>query len=241
MSNLETLQIKKFKFNDIHNTFEQSAPYEPMRNKSLIIFIINNDGNGRKALIKKLLEPIITNTNPKNQWSLLLPSDILDRDVVNTDNTKINYLEGFDGTKIEESLQMQIEKKKSCVNDNKGIHNSLLVLDNCITSEFNNNDGVLKKIAMNGRCYHYGLIIGMETPISCNPEIRLNTDLIFIFNTKNLTVLSKIYMQYCGIFPTFELFVQILRLCAPDSNQCLVIDNTIKSNSIEDCVFYLEL
>lgn len=238
---LQNIEIKKFRYNDIHNTFEQSAPYEPMRNKSLIIFIINNDDNSRKNLIRKLLEPIITNRNPNNSWSLFLPKDyILNEDDVNLDNTKINILEGFNETEINESLKMQIEKKKLKSNSNIGNHHSLLVLDNCLTKE-QCNSSILKKIVMNGRCYYYGLIIGMETPISCKPEIRLNTDLIFIFNTENMTVLSNIYMQYGGIFPTFEIFVQILRSCAPNSNQCLVIDNTIHSHSIRDCVFYLEL
>jgi hypothetical protein len=51
---LQNIELKKFKYNDIHNTFEKSAPYEPMRNKSLIIFIINNDDNSRKNLITPL-------------------------------------------------------------------------------------------------------------------------------------------------------------------------------------------
>lgn len=237
---LEYIKLKNFKYNDIHNTFEQSAPYEPMRNKSLVIFIINNDDNSRKNLIKKLLEPIITNKNTNNNWSLFLPKDYIllnEEKDANLDTTKINFLEGFDENKISETLQMQIEKKKVKSN---GIHHSLLVLDNCLTNEKCNNS-ILRNITLNGRCYHYGLIIGMETPLNFNPAIRCNTDLIFIFNTKNITVLSKIYMQYCGIFPTFEIFIQILRTYAPNSNQCLVIDNTIQSNSISDCVFYLEV
>lgn len=234
---LQNIELKKFKYNDIHNTFEKSAPYEPMRNKSLIIFIINNDDNSRKNLIKNLLEPIITNRNPNNSWSLFLPKDYnLNEEDVNLDNTKINILEGFDENKINETLQKQIEKKK--LKSNSDYH-SLLVLDNYITKEQCNNS-ILKNIVLNGRCYYYGVIIGMKNPLHFSPDIRCNTDLIFIFNTKNMTVLSNIYMQYCGIFPTFEIFVQILRAYSPNSNQCLVID-TNNSNSISDCVFYLEL
>ncbi len=39
------------------------------------------------------------------------------------------------------------------------------------------------------------------------------------------------------MFPTFEIFAQVMDQCT-ENFECLVIDNTTKSNKIEDMVFW---
>ena len=39
------------------------------------------------------------------------------------------------------------------------------------------------------------------------------------------------------MFPTFEIFCQVMNQCT-ENYECLVINNTVRSNKLEDCVFW---
>ena len=47
----------------------------------------------------------------------------------------------------------------------------------------------------------------------------------------------KLWKNFCGIFPTFQSFQETFTACT-ENYECLVLDNTSKSNKIEDCVFW---
>ena len=48
---------------------------------------------------------------------------------------------------------------------------------------------------------------------------------------------KRLYEHYAGMFPTFEIFCQVMDPCTEDFN-CLVINNNAKSNKLEDQVFW---
>jgi hypothetical protein len=48
---------------------------------------------------------------------------------------------------------------------------------------------------------------------------------------------KRIYDSFAGMFPTFEMFCQVMDQCT-ENYECLVIDNTSKSNRLEEQVFW---
>jgi len=102
-----------------------------------------------------------------------------------------------------------------------------IILDNCIDPW--EKSASMKTLFLNGRNLRTSLFITMSFA-HLKPELRANIDFIFIAREKNERDLLKIYEQYGGMFPTFEEFKQ------------LVIDNTSRSNKIEDvfCWFKAE-
>jgi hypothetical protein len=48
---------------------------------------------------------------------------------------------------------------------------------------------------------------------------------------------EKIYKNFFGIFPQFSIFQDVMNACT-EGYDCLVLDNTSKSNNIQDCVFW---
>jgi hypothetical protein len=46
-----------------------------------------------------------------------------------------------------------------------------------------------------------------------------------------------LYKHFFGIFPTFDSFNEVMNQCT-ENYECLVLDNTSKSNKIEDVVFW---
>jgi hypothetical protein len=48
---------------------------------------------------------------------------------------------------------------------------------------------------------------------------------------------ERLWKMFFGIFPTLDAFNAALTACT-ENYSCLVLDNTSKSNKIEDCVFW---
>jgi hypothetical protein len=69
------------------------------------------------------------------------------------------------------------------------------------------------------------------------PALRTNVDYIFVCKEPKKSNRKKLYEQYCGIFPDYEMFEKVLTETTNDYG-CLVIDNTSTSEKIEDQVFW---
>ena len=80
------------------------------------------------------------------------------------------------------------------------------------------------------------LILTMQYAMGITPNLRTNIDYVFICREPRLNIQKKLYEHYCGIFPSFDMFRQILEQCTRDYG-CMVIDNSSTSERIEDQVF----
>lgn len=115
---------------------------------------------------------------------------------------------------------------------------AFFVMDDCLY-----DNGAWKKdknigwIFMNGRHYGIFFIITMQYPLGIGPNLRTNIDYVFILRENIVNNRRRIYENYAGMFPTFEIFQSIMDQCT-ENYECLVIHNNAKSNKIEDQVFW---
>jgi hypothetical protein len=114
----------------------------------------------------------------------------------------------------------------------------ILIDNNCISnlSSFS-TDKNMRELFLNGRHYHIRYILNSDYPILLTPMLRTNIDLIFIKGTGNINYKRDIYARYATIFPSFEIFCNILEECSRD-NGYLVIHNSSRSIKLEDMIFY---
>jgi hypothetical protein len=77
----------------------------------------------------------------------------------------------------------------------------------------------------------------MQAPMAISPGLRSNIDYTFILRTPNQKNRKDLYDNYCGMFPSREIFEKVLDACTEDFG-CIVIDNTTRSNKLEDQVFH---
>ena len=113
-----------------------------------------------------------------------------------------------------------------------------LVLDDLLSDAKNwKNDRQIRELLMNGR--HYGLTtwISLQYPLGIPPDLRTNLDFIFIFREPIRANRKRLYENFAGCVGSYDEFQVILDQCTSDYS-CLVVDNTTKSNNIEDMVFY---
>lgn len=114
---------------------------------------------------------------------------------------------------------------------------AFLLFDDCLSDAgMWSKDERIKEIFFNGRHYKLLFLLTMQSPMGIPPAMRANIDYTFILKNNNSTDREKIYKNYAGMFPSREIFETVLDQCTEDHN-CLVINNSTLSNSMEDQVF----
>lgn len=114
---------------------------------------------------------------------------------------------------------------------------AFLILDDCLYDGSWIREESTRYVFMNGRHVDLTTMITMQYPLGITPNLRTNVDFIFILReniTKNRRI---IYENYAGMFPTFEMFCQVMDSCT-ENYECLVICNGVQSNKLEDQVFW---
>lgn len=116
---------------------------------------------------------------------------------------------------------------------------AFLILDDCLYDKTWPNDKNIRALFMNGRHFKVFLLITMQYPLGIPPHLRCNVDYVFIFRENQVKNRERIYQQYAGMFPTFEIFNQVMDQCT-ENYECIVIDNKSQSNKIEDQVYWFK-
>ena len=114
---------------------------------------------------------------------------------------------------------------------------AFLILDDCLYDNSWTKDINIKSCFMNGRHYKIFFLITMQFPLGIPPHLRANIDYIFIFRDNMIRNKQKIYEHYAGMFPNFDVFRTVMDSCT-ENYECLVINNKVQSNKIEDQVFW---
>ena len=139
-----------------------------------------------------------------------------------------------------EAVDRVIQRQRKIVNGankHKPGNNAFIILDDCMYDTKFVRDTQLRTIFLNGRHYKLFFLMTLQYAIDLPPALRANSDYIFVFKEPVLANREKLYKNFFGIFPTFDMFNKVLEACTEDYG-CLVLDNTVRSNKISDCVFW---
>lgn len=116
---------------------------------------------------------------------------------------------------------------------------AFLIMDDCLHDSCWKKDKNIRYIFMNGRHQNIMFLLPMQYPLGIPPDLRTNVDYTFILRENNYTNRKRIYENYASIFPTFEVFCTVMDTIT-EGYGCLVVDNTSRSNKLEECVFWYE-
>ena len=98
-------------------------------------------------------------------------------------------------------------------------------------------DTCIRQCFMNGRHWKIFFMLTMQYVMDLPPALRANVDYVFILRENIIQNREKLYKSFFGIFPSFDMFCKVMDACT-ENYECLVLDNTVKSNKIQDCVFW---
>ncbi len=138
-------------------------------------------------------------------------------------------------TKITDQYNSEVKKMGRSDLDPR----AFLILDDCLYDKTWPNSKNIRCLFMNGRHYKVFFLITMQYPLGIPPHLRANVDYVFIFRDNQVKNRERIYQQYAGMFPTFDIFNQCMDQCT-ENYECMVIDNKTQSNKLEDQVFWFK-
>lgn len=135
-----------------------------------------------------------------------------------------------------EVIEKVIDRQKRLKSTNK-TSPAFILLDDCMWNKAFLKDTCIRQCFMNGRHWNIFFMLTMQYCMDLSPDLRTNVDYVFILRENVIQNRERLWKSFFGIFPSFELFNQVMNACT-ENFECLVLDNTSRSNKIEDCVFY---
>lgn len=136
-----------------------------------------------------------------------------------------------------EAIERVLDRQKQIIGSGGKNSGAFLLLDDCMYDRKFMKDICIRQCFMNGRHWKIFFMLTMQYCMDLTPDLRANVDYVFILRENVIQNREKLYKSFFGIFPTFDMFNQIMTACT-ENYECLVLDNTSKSNKIEDCVFW---
>jgi hypothetical protein len=218
------LRLKKF---DMRNIADDKT-----------VVMIGKRGTGKSFLIKDLLYHhqdiplgiVVSGTEGANEfYKNIVPPQFIHPKV--TDDLLGNI------TSRQSKITKRVKKEENLYGSTKIDPRMFLILDDCLYDDSWAKKVDIRGYFMNGRHYKMLFIITMQYPLGIPPALRTNIDYVFILRENINKNKERIFESYAGIFPTYNLFSQVMDQCT-ENYECLVIDNTSKSNKLEDVVYW---
>ena len=203
--------------------------------KSPMIVIIGKKDTGKSFLVRDILHntqdcfpigTVISGTEVANEFfQHMVPSKLIH------DKYKPDIIMNVIRRQL--SLKQQRNHNRSSNIDPR----TFLILDDCLYDASWIREESTRYVFMNGRHIDLSTMITMQYPLGITPNLRTNVDFVFILRENILGNRKRIYENYAGMFPTFEMFCQFMDQCT-ENYECLVICNSSSSNKLEDQVFW---
>jgi hypothetical protein len=95
-----------------------------------------------------------------------------------------------------------------------------------------------RAIINNNHVLNLHTIVSNQCVMSC--LLKTTPDYVFIYGYAVFKERERLFEQYRSVFPSFDVFCKILDSITSDmaAYNCLVIDNTVKSDKLEDRVYW---
>ena len=216
---MSELQLRMFDMNDLKD--------------DSVIALIGKRDTGKTFLCKDILHhhknipvgQVISGTEGANQfYSKMVP--------------KLFIHNEFNPQIIQNMLKRQKMLLEKIHNGHNNIDpRSFLILDDCLYDNSWAKDKNMRSVFMNGRHFKLLFILTMQFALGIPPNLRTNIDYIFILRENYVSNRKRLYEHYAGMFPSFDMFCQIMDQCT-ENYECLVINNNAKSNKLTDQVFW---
>ena len=132
---------------------------------------------------------------------------------------------------------IQGQRKAIKDKERKGDKSCFILLDDCMYDKKNMRSKDIRGIFMNGRHWRILFLLTMQYCMDLPPDLRANCDYVFVLREPVIQNREKLYKSFFGIFPTFDSFQTAMTACT-ENYECLVLDNSSKSNKIEDVVYW---
>ncbi len=219
-----SLELRKFNMNEIDN--------------DKVVVLIGKRETGKSFLVKDLLYhnqsipvgTVISGTEGANSfYSKIMPSIFIHGEY------KAEIIHNV--LKRQKKIIFSMQQEKESIGKSNIDPRAFIILDDCLYDQSWVKNKDVRSLFMNGRHYKIMFIITMQYALGIPPNLRTNIDYTFLLRENIVSNRKRLYEQYAGMFPSFDIFCQVMDQCT-ENFECLVINNNAKSNKLEDQVFW---
>ena len=114
-----------------------------------------------------------------------------------------------------------------------------LVMDDTMYDKQTLKSKNMRMLFMNGRHRKIFFLCAVQYLMDIPPDIRTNVDYLFVLKENVLSNREKLHKQFFGMFAEYKDFSVVMNSCT-SGFQCMVLDNTARSNNPSDCVFWYQ-
>jgi len=226
---LSTLRIKELDLNTLKP--EHITDYK----NGCKLVIIGAPGTGKSTIIKSILYSkkhilavgqVFSGTEDSNGFfGEFFPESFIYNGL---DNSDLSPLENF---------KKRQKIAKQYIESSGGVPWAVQIIDDCTYDTSFLKKPIVKEYYKNGRHFRMLHILSLQYCLDIKPDVRVNINGVFILRESRLDIRKKLYENYGGCIPTFDMFCQIMDELTTDYT-ALYINNMSTSNNIEDNVFY---
>lgn len=138
----------------------------------------------------------------------------------------------FNQSKLEQMIALQRELIRKKIK-----RSILLILDDCLYEKSVLKSTAMREIFLNGRHLHIAMVICAQYVMDLSPDLRTNVDYIFSMRENIISNRAKLHKFFYGMFEKYEDFAKTMDATTANFGS-MVLDNTSKSNEIEECVYW---
>lgn len=139
----------------------------------------------------------------------------------------------------EETVSKFFNRQKLLKQQQRGVESgALLIMDDLMynASEWTKSE-TIRAIFCNGRHYDITFVLTLQFSLGIPPDLRKNTDFVFLFREGVNKELRKLHDHWAGIIPQFKIFKEMMEKFT-ENYGCMVIDLSSRSSNLEDQVFW---
>lgn len=191
--------------------------FDPQQAKYMdFIVIVGKRGSGKTVLVKDLLNQLGCNRfvifSPSGSANYVYPEYTWHIDKKYSKNAFANFV---------------TQQKEA-----QYIHKVCVVFEGCMYNKS------MYFYFMNSRTLKTKIVMVIDHHMAIPSEIRCCIDYVFIFNDNDNFVRKHLYKKFAGMFPTFDVFCQVFDQLTSDPFTCMVINNTVNSNKLDDQILW---
>ena len=193
-----------------------------------ISIVVGKRGTGKSVLQRDLMYHI----SDKVDFGLAMTPTEESVDVFKQHMPDAWIYNSFAAHKLDTMLTMQRDLIKA------GKRRSLFVImDDCMYDKKVLKGLGMRDLFMNGRHLSLTLCNAVQYVMDMGPDLRTQVDYVFALRENIISNKTKLWKYFFGMFEKYDDFSRVMDKCT--ANHCaLVMDNTVGSPNIEDCIFW---
>lgn len=204
-------------------------PFDPsvMKNNATVL-LLGKRGTGKSTLLNDLMYHMRSKFNfgiamsPTEESSEML-GEMLPRSCVFDD---------FAEDAIGRMLKYQKKKVKQ-----GSYRNMFIIMDDCAYDNRTLKGKNIREVFMNGRHRKIFIINAVQYMMDVPSFLRGQIDYVFAMRDNIIDQREKLWKFFFGMFSDYKDFSAVMDNCTEGHN-CIVLNNTVRSNNPEDCVFW---